>query len=168
MAQTVVLIESDIIRRLRLLTLFLLAFGVGMLFWGVDLIQHYGLNPGDGGLLKPIETRLTAGLLLMAIGLLPLLGMHWYLKRYVCSLRVEGDTLQVEVAGWLWTKRLDLPVTAVEGIEEHTDTVWRRRAPWESLRIAGTTFILDSGNGMLDHAALRRLERRATRPLQTR
>lgn len=136
------------------------AFLVGFLYWAWDLSQTYGLSPGDGGELRPLEQRLLAAAILATIGVLPLLGMVLYLRRYVAGLSWHGDEVLVTGAGWpAGTRRF--PLAAFEPGRDHDGRLYTVKhwinAPWSTVGIEGRTYIIDLQAEHVDRDGLARM-----------
>ncbi len=121
-------------------------FFAGFAYWGWDLSQTYGLSPGDGGVLKPLSSRLTAAAILLVLGLLPFVGMVAYVRRYVASLIRQGDDVIVSGVGWPARERR-VPLASVEAGRDYDgrfDTIVHRvDAPWMTVSLGGRTYIVD-------------------------
>jgi hypothetical protein len=155
-----------VVAKLRLVACGLLVFAIICAkFLGYDQLMTYGINPGDGGVLKPLASRLLAGAIGLLIGLLPLVGMHWYLRRYIVSLATDGTSLFLQVAGWFTPHTVTFNVSELSAIAfkegGHSPGVGVSvNAPWHALKIAGKTYIVDANNAHFDEHALRRLRSR--------
>jgi hypothetical protein len=155
-----------VVTKLRLVACGLLVFAVVFgKFLGYDQLMTYGVSPGDGGVLKPLQSRLLAGSIGLLIGVLPLAGMHWYLRRYIVSLVTDGTLLVVQVAGWFMPHTVTFNVSDLSAIDlregGHSPGVGVSvNAPWYALKIAGRTYIVDANNAHFDERALRRLRSR--------
>jgi hypothetical protein len=97
---------------------------LGWLYWA------YALNSGG--------SRLGVVILVIAVGLAPLVALHFYSSVYVVRVVREGDMLTVTTLG-LWANRnVRLPVNAVIDVD-------RPEAGGMTMRVAGRKmpFILD-------------------------
>ena len=92
---TVIIHNPKRSRWVRIVTWLLLIFAAGFVVGGVLIAQTYGLNPADGGVLKPLAVRLGFGGAVAAIGILIGGGMWLYGTLYVSELVQEGSTLTV-------------------------------------------------------------------------
>ena len=111
----------------------------GALYWGWDLFNTYGLNPGDGGVLAPLWQRLAWGLTVAGLGLAFLAGMWIYGRRYVTRIRYDqaADALHIGTLELLAGRSRVYPASSVieatyfhgrmegEGVD----------APWYFLRL---------------------------------
>jgi hypothetical protein len=88
-------------RKVRFVAWGLVLFCIGFLYWAADMSQTYGLNPGDGGVLRPATERWAVAAILALIGILPFVGMVIYVRLYVIGLVRERDELRVTVIGLL-------------------------------------------------------------------
>jgi hypothetical protein len=64
----------------------------GSVWWGSDLAQTYGLNPGDGGVLAPTGVRMAWGAGVMLPGIVFVVGMWLYRRNYVALLEFDEST----------------------------------------------------------------------------
>lgn len=143
-----------------------LVFLAGFLYWAWDLSQTYGLSPGDGGVLRPLDQRLLAAGILLVIGLLPVLGMIIYLRRYVAGLAWQGEEVLVTGASWPAGQRR-FPLSSFEPGRDHdgrlyTITHWVN-APWSTVGIDGRTYIIDLQAEHVDRDGLGRMLTEARR-----
>lgn len=137
----------------RLLTLLLiLPFSAGMMWWGWDLFQTFGLSPGDGGVLRPLVERIAVGGFVGGLGLITGVAMMIYAMHYAVRVLRDGDRLHIEtLTPWaLGHWHYEFPVTQVEGTSFHEGRLRTYKhnvnAPWMTLRISGRRFpfILDA------------------------
>lgn len=166
-AEAVVLVaNSHQARKVRWVFWGICLFFVGFAYWGWDLSRTYGLSPGDGGVLKPLGSRLTAAAILLVIGLLPLIGMIAYVRRYVGGIVWRGDEVLVSGVCWPAGDRA-FPLTSFEPGSEYEgrlDTIIHRvDAPWMTLSIEGRTYIVDLQAEKVDREGLVRMLRQARR-----
>jgi len=140
-------------RKVRLVVLLLLLpFSAGMMWWGWNLAQTYGLSPGDGGVLRPLSERIAVGGLVGGLGLVVGIAIMIYAAHYAVRMVRDGDRLLIEtLAPWvLGTWHHEFPVAQVEGSSFHEGRLNTYKhsvnAPWRTLRIAGQRFpfILDA------------------------
>lgn len=132
--------------------LLLLPFSAGMMWWGWDLFQTYGLSPGDGGVLRPFSERIIAGGLVGGLGLITGVAMMIYAAHYAVRVLRDGDTVIVEtLTPWaLGNWRHAFPVTRVAGSSYYEGRLRTYKhnvnAPWLTLRIVGRRipFMLDA------------------------
>jgi hypothetical protein len=109
--------------------------------WGWDLLHTYGMNPGDGGILRPFPERLRAALLIALMGWGPAVGMTILARRYVVGLRVEADHLRIATLSlWGGEPRVErVPLRDLRGgryFHGRLDSGRSRvHAPWITLRI---------------------------------
>jgi hypothetical protein len=97
---------------------------LGWFYWA------YVLNSGG--------SRLGVVILVIAVGLAPLVALHFYSNVYVVRLVREGDMLTVTTLGLLANRNVRLPVNAVIDVD-------RPEAGGMTMRVAGrrTPFLLD-------------------------
>ena len=72
--------------KVRFLMLLSLACAGGALYWSVDLVQHYGLAPADGGVLAPLWQRIAWGVSVAALGASFMAGMWVYGRYYIAEI----------------------------------------------------------------------------------
>jgi hypothetical protein len=136
----------------------------GLLAWmGVDMFLSYGLDPFDGGVLKPLLTRVLLGTGFTASGLAIIAGILLYPHLYVTRIEEDdgGDGFRVTTAG-LGKLRMVEPDDVVsashhEGRSHAGGIVVN--APWSGLRLHGRRFplIIDEQGDFLDPGAVYRL-----------
>ena len=138
-----------------------LATGGALAVLGGWLAQSYGLHPAEGGVLKPLATRLLIGLGFGGSGIAIIAGILLYLQCYV--FRIEGDEDTGEFCVALAGLRLTIHGEDVvragfnDGIS-HAGGI-SVNAPWYSLRLRGRRFplIIDLQGDFLDQRAVDRL-----------
>lgn len=135
----------------------------GVLVWlGGYLFTSYGLEPADGGVLKPLPTRMLMAAGFGGAGLAIIAGILVYLQCYVSH--IEGDEageFRVAVAG----RGRELTVRAEDVVRAgFNDGVAHGNAlsvnaPWYSLRLRGRRLplIVDLQGEFLDERAVDRL-----------
>lgn len=141
----------------------------GFFYWAWDLSQTFGLSPGDGGVLRPLEQRLFAAAILVVIGILPVIGMVLYLRRYIAGLAWQGEDVLVTGVGWPAGERR-FPLASFEPGKDHdgelyTVTHWVN-APWSTVGIEGRTYIIDLQAEHVDREGLARMLTEARRRSQ--
>ena len=130
---------------------FALACAAGAVYWGIDLAQHYGLAPGDGGVLAPLWQRLAWGGGVALIGLAFLVGMDIYGRVYLASVSFDeqANCLYFETLRWWGRATAEISPADVLNNQFHrgflqTDahTV---NAPWCSISVKGhkLAYVLD-------------------------
>jgi hypothetical protein len=139
--------------------------GGGMMWAGGYMLGHYGLMPGDGGVLKPLSTRLLVGGVMAVPGAALIAAIVVYLRCYVTRIEVDdaGSGFRVTVAGRPGPRTLMIGAGDVvrarynDGIA-HAGGV-RVNAPWYSLRLPGRRLplIIDMQGDFLDDGAVDRL-----------
>ncbi|HMO28686.1 hypothetical protein [Enterovirga sp.] len=153
-------------RKVRWVFWGLFLFFAGFAYWAWDLSQTYGLSPGDGGVLKPPGVRLTAAAIVGAIGLLPLLGMIAYVRRYVAGLVWQGERVVLSGACWPMGER-SVPLAAFAPGREHDGRLYTVKhwieAPWLTLSVGGRTYIVDLQAEEVNREGLARLFKEANR-----
>ncbi len=147
-------------RKVRMVTWASALWCIGWLYWAADLAQTYGLSPGDGGVLRaPLQRWATAAIVAL-IGILPLVGMAIYARRYVVRLERERADLLVTVIGFLAPSTRSHPVTDVGDSQRNRGQLRLRisvNAPWIRLRIAGRSYIIDLQAERVDAQAIERI-----------
>jgi hypothetical protein len=137
--------------------------GAALVFPGGYLFLNYGLHPDDGGVLKPLMSRILMGAVFVVPGMAIVAAMLLYLRCYV--MRIEADEVEggyriaLAAPGQALTIGHD-DITRVgynEGIS-HAGGM-SVNAPWYSLRLRGRRFplIIDLHGDFLDQHAVDRL-----------
>lgn len=137
---------------------------IGWFYWANDLAHSYGLSPGDGGVLRPVEQRLTAAGILVLIGILPFIGMVIYVRRYVVRLTRLGDMVTLTGIGWPVPARSWPTAAFAQGREYDgrlNTVIHNVDAPWLTLKIDGRSYIVDLQAEHVDRPELARLLRDA-------
>ena len=121
--------------------LFSAACAAGAVYWGWDLFQHYGLSPGDGGVLAPVGQRLAWGLTVAALGLAFPAGMWAFGRRYATRIRYDdaADSLHIGTLEFLASRRHVIPAADVTEAVYHQGEVEGSGvdAPWFMLHFKG-------------------------------
>ncbi len=147
-----------------------LACGGALVWTGGHVFQSYGLHPLEGGVLKPLATRVLLGSALAVVGITLITGILLYLGCYVT--RIEGDdaagAFRVTVAGFGRTLTINpdqiVRVGCNDGIAGAGGI--SVNAPWYSLRLHGRRFplIVDLQGDFLDEKAVDRLLKGEPKP----
>ena len=150
--------------KVRAVMWLMLAMGLGFLWWGVDLAQTYGLNPGDGGVLRPSGERLAWGLTVGLLGLLPIVGMQLYGRLYVARIdyAAGADGLSVTTLRFWGSAVRAVALAQVVGSKYEDGRFEARQtveAPWYFISLKGARFpsILDAQGQFTDFALAARL-----------
>jgi len=148
--------------KLRMLLWLSYAACAGALYWGWDLAQTYGLNPGDGGVLRPLWERLAFGGFVALAGLAFAAAMVVLSRLYVTRLARDGSRLFIETLTplGLGARRVEIPVKALKGGSYHHGAGPEGvDAPWITLRVEGQRFpfMLDVKAKEVDPAGLKKL-----------
>ncbi len=87
MATEITIYENQ--RRLALMTApaILIRGGLAAIYAGHGVFHSYGLSPGDGGMLNPLQERAAFAATLAFLGLVCLIGGLIYMYRYVTRIR---------------------------------------------------------------------------------
>jgi hypothetical protein len=143
------------------------ACAIAACWWGWGLFQTYGSNPGDGGVLAPVGTRLAVGLATAAGGFAIAAGMWFYGTIYVGSIDYDepaGNLHIRTVQNIFGSHDVLTPLTAIEGSRLKGDrTLFLNgqivNAPWISLRVAGrrAPLVVDIKGEFPDRALAARL-----------
>ncbi|HEU4885737.1 MAG TPA: hypothetical protein VFT45_26110 [Longimicrobium sp.] len=139
--------------------------GGGMIFAGGNMLMNYGMQPEDGGVLKPLASRMLMGGVFALPGAALIAAILLYLQLYVTRIEEDdvGDGFRVTVAGFGSPQTLSLDdvarVSYNEGIS-HAGGM-SVNAPWYSLRLRGRRFplIVDMQGDFHDEPAVDRLIR---------
>jgi hypothetical protein len=151
--------------KVRAVYWFLLVLGLMGLCWGLDIGQHYGLNPADGGNLRPAGERWALGIFLILFSLLVMIGMDIYRRSYICQawLEVETHTLRFETPGLWGYDRISIPAGEIIGSRYHSGDLQPLgrpvNAPWYFVGLRGRKLplILDGQGRLLQPGLARRL-----------
>jgi hypothetical protein len=132
----------------------LACFG-GAVYWGIDLARTYGVNPGDGGELRPLWQRLAVALVVVFLGGLFAAGMWLYGRIYAARIDLdpEANKLHLYTVRFLGSRRHVIDLADVGGAKHHAGRLFTGRqavnAPWRSVRLAGwrLPLIIDAQGG---------------------
>lgn len=139
-----------------------LATGGALVMLGGWLFQSFGLHPDDGGVLKPLSTRILFSLAWVVPGLAIVAAMLAYLQCYVTRIEAdEAGEYRVTVAGFGRGLRFGDDAVARAGFNDgisHAGGI-SVNAPWYSLRLRGRRLplIIDLQGDFLDERAVDRL-----------
>lgn len=146
----------------------------GALYGAQTLFETYGLNPGDGGVLRPLGERLAVAGLVAALGLSFAGGMAVFASRYAVRLTREGDRVDIRTMTPWGTRRHRLAVADFRGGAYFHGRQRNPRgpsvdAPWITLRVAGRRlpFIVDLQAETVNKGALGALARGAVADWRT-
>ena len=130
---------------------------------GVNIAMSWGMNPADGGVLKPLPERLAFGGGMVALALALLVGMGIYVARYVVSVRSLGGRLYIRTANLFGGAEREFDVNDVQALEFRSGkTVTYKanvNAPWKKMRIRGMKlpFIIDMQAEYIDRTGFEKL-----------
>lgn len=137
--------------------------GGGMVFAGGYMLLNYGMQPEDGGVLKPLTSRMLMGGVFALPGLAIIAAILLYLQLYVTRIEEDevGDGFRVTIAGFgpgLTIDRHDLARVRYNDGISHAGGI-SVNAPWYSLRLRDRRFplIVDMQGDFLDQNAVERL-----------
>ena len=150
-------------RRVRFLMWLFMGGAAAGLYWGVDLLQTYGTNPGDGGILAPLSARLWRASLVSVLGIAWALGMLVYGRIYIAKIEIDEarENFLIYTLNLIGLKRQGVPVSQVQVGKFHRGRMFTGRAavdgPYYTLRIKGRTLplILDGQGHTSDINLLR-------------
>lgn len=136
--------------------------GAGMIAVGGYMLLSYGLEPRDGGVLKPLATRILVGAAFALPGAAIVAGILTYLRCYVT--RIEADDaggFSITLAGFGRRLSVQLGDVVRAGFHEgrsHAGGI-SVNAPWYSVRLRGRRLplIVDLQGDFLDEPAVHRL-----------
>lgn len=137
--------------------------GGGLVFAGGYLLLNYGLHPEDGGVLKPLTSRILMGAVLALPGLAIIGAILLYLQLYVARIEEDeaGDAFRVTIAGFGRPLAIHPGDVAGVGYDDGISHAGGMsvNAPWYSLRLRGRRFglIVDMQGDFLDEHAVDRL-----------
>lgn len=139
-----------------------LAAGGALLVLGAWLMGTYGTHPNEGGVLKPLATRLLMGTGWAAAGVAIIAGILAYLQCYVTQIQADdAGGYRVTVAGFGGGLRFGTDDVARVGFNDgvsHAGGI-SVNAPWYSVRLRGRRLplIVDLQGDFLDELAVDRL-----------
>jgi hypothetical protein len=140
-----------------------LACGGALVWTGGYIFQSYGLNPLEGGVLKPLTSRILLGGAFAAAGIAIIAGILLYLRCYVTRIEADdaGGGFRVTVAGLRQPLTVSLDHIIRVGYSDGISNAGgiSVNAPWYSLRLRGRRFplIVDLQGDFLDENAVGRL-----------
>lgn len=93
------------------------------LYFGISIIQTYGLAPADGGELASLPVRLAFGGTVILLGAAFALGMGLYGRQYAARIAFDLDRkqLHLETVGFLWGDRYVFDVAEIGDSQYHED-----------------------------------------------
>lgn len=170
MARIPVFRASSQLVKVRFMMLVSLAALIGSTWAGVNLAQHYGQAPGDGGVLKPLPERITIGAFVFSLGAVFAGGMWLYGKFYAASIDVDSDEqkLYLNTVEFFGTKPHEIELSNILSSEEMAGQLDLTafdsssisvNAPWKSVRLKGWSFpvIIDAQGEVLHQALFKQL-----------
>lgn len=142
-----------------------LVAGATLIWGGVDVVQHYGLHPTEGGELAslPVRLALGGGFLLAGVGIVAGIVAYGWCYVLRASAAEGGARLHLVLAGLFVPVRLELEADRVERAAYRHG---RARgggitvnAPWYSVRVRGRRLplVIDLQGDFPDRDAARRL-----------
>jgi len=152
--------------KVRFMMLLSLATLVGCSVAGVNLVQHFGQAPGDGGVLKPREERIAMGAFVFSLGAVFAGGMWLYGKSYVASIDFDEreQKLYLNTVEFFGTKRHVIELSNVLGSDEYAGqfdlttfdpSSISVNAPWKSVRLGGWKWsVIIDAQGEICHQEL--------------
>ncbi len=146
------------LRRVRFVAAITTLMSVAVVWAGFYTMQHMGLAPAEGGVLKPLAVRLLVGGAFIAFGIACLVGMWIYGQCYVTMLATAEDPprLIATFAGYprTFTEEFLLEDVGESAYQHGSFDTGRLRgeAPWISIRIRGRRLplIVDAQGEVLD------------------
>jgi hypothetical protein len=149
--------------KVRAIMLLSLACAALSTWWGVDLAQTYGLNPGDGAVLRPLTERLLAGAIVAGLGVTFAVGMWVYGRCYLARIDFAPETgqLHLHTVRFLGTGRQVIDVGGVGTSRWHDGQLQLHisvNAPWVSVRMAGRRLplLIDAQGDVLDRRLMKK------------
>jgi hypothetical protein len=98
-----------------------IAAAAGSIWWGTDLLETYGLRPGDGGALRPFGERLMVAGTTAGCGIAFAAGLLIYQSLYVVGMALVGGRFDVH------TKIGPLNIIRSYTLDEVTGSTYRHR-----------------------------------------
>jgi hypothetical protein len=146
--ETLIFTAGKQLRKVRFIMWLSFFLAIWAVWAGIDLSRHYGLSPGDGGVLRPQAERLAWGIGVGFLGLAFAVGMDIYGRRYVAQIFASGaephTQLRVETLRWWGRHSLIVPASDVTGITQHHGKLntgdHNVNAPWFFLYLKGRRF----------------------------
>ena len=143
----------------------------GAFYGGWSLFESYGLNPGDGGVLRPWPERLAFALFVAGLGLAFAGGMMVFAGLYATGLAREGDRVSIDtLTPWgIGARRHEFDISQIgesayhhgrlnrpAGLGAGMALMQRVDAPWITIRTAGRRlpFIFDLQAEIINIGAL--------------
>jgi hypothetical protein len=149
--------------KVRAIMLLSLACAALSIWWGVDLARSYGLNPGDGGMLRPVGQRVLVGTIVAGLGIAFAIGMWVYGHCYAARIDFDDATqrLHVHTVRFLGTGRQIIDLGEVGKARWHPGQLQLRisvSAPWVSVRMAGRRLplLIDAQGEVLDRRLMKK------------
>ena len=146
---------------------------IGALYGAWSLYETYGLNPGDGGVLRPLEERVMAAAIVASLGLAFVGAMLFFASRYAVRIEREGDRVDLVTMSLIGTKVRQYSTADFGGGNYHHGRMVSGRghsvnAPWITLRVKDkrVPFMVDLQAERIDRAALRKLAKGAVNKWQ--
>jgi len=152
--------------RVRFVMLLSLASAIGACWAGWNLSQTFGLNPGDGGVLAPVDVRLAWGLGVAGLGLAFAAAMWLYGRLYIRTIQFDrvAKLLHVRTLGMFGDRTIAFPATDVLRSTFLAGQLYNPfgvsvNAPWYNLWVSGRRwpFILDAQGVSSEPQLLERL-----------
>lgn len=138
---TVLLHNPHRVRRGRLVAFGTAVFAVAFGGLALSLAQTYGLSPGDGGALRPLPERLRVAAIVLTLGLLPLIGMLVYLRRYLLRIVCRTGFVELTAIGVFSPYVLRVSQSQIVRTRYFEGYLALRglivHAPWINLHVAG-------------------------------
>ena len=143
--------------KVRFIMLLSLACAAGALYWGVDILQTYGVAPADGGVLAPVWQRAALGLFVGGLGVAFAFGMWVYGRHYVVNIQlIPGGTPRVRLRTMTFfgSEGHELDAADVRIGERHAGQLsvpdlsnpgldtFRVDAPWGAIHVRGRSWPL--------------------------
>lgn len=146
---------------------------IGALYGAWSLYETYGLSPGDGGVLRPLEERIMAAAIVASLGLVFAGGMLFLASRYAVRIAREGDQVDLVTMSLFGTKARRYSTADFGGGSYYHGRMVSGRghnvnAPWITLRVNDkrVPFMVDLQAERIDRAALRKLAKGAVKKWQ--
>ena len=156
--------------KVRFIMLLSLAALIGSTCAGVNLVQHFGQAPGDGGVLKPLPERIAMGAFVFSLGAIFAGSMWLYGKFYVASIDFDDreQKLYLNTVEFFGTKRHAISLENILDSNEHAGQLDLTdedpssisvNAPWKSVRLGGWRLpvIIDTQGKILHQELFKKL-----------
>lgn len=139
------------LRKVRVVMWLAVACAIAGTWWGWSLALTFGLAPGDGGVLRPLPTRMAVGATVAGLGLLFASGMWLFGRQYIAEIRqgpgddaitvrtthLVGTTARTYAASQVRLGRRHEGRSSTRSLEDPFIEGIRVHAPWRAVHVPG-------------------------------